>query len=225
MRTGQKLLLGVGGLLATWVGWGAYVDRTTPRVPSETLDRFDGVVVRRYPRSVAVETTADGEGEAFRRLFRYISGENEGREDVAMTAPVLTRGAASRPAPPVGGESETVPMTAPVRTERDGARVTMAFFLPAEYTPESAPTPTDPAVRLVVEPPRTVAARRFSWYATDQRVAAERTRLLGVLADRGVETRGDPVLLQYDDPWTPPFMRRNEVEVPVRWDDTGPDRR
>ncbi|PCR88982.1 SOUL family heme-binding protein [Natrinema ejinorense] len=200
MRSIRTLVLGAGGLLALWIGWGAYVSRTTERVSSETLDRFDGVEVRRYPRTVLAETTAPDDGTAFRRLFRYISGANARGEDVAMTAPVTTRG-------------ESISMTAPVRTESESDDVRMAFYLPSTYTPDTAPTPTDTDVRLVVEPPRTTAVRSFSWYATDERVDRERNRLLEQLSRRGIETRGEPTLLQYNDPWTPPFMRTNEVEV------------
>jgi len=219
MRPVTRTIFGaIAGLLALWIGWGAYVDRKTERVPYERLETIDGVELRRYPRTILVETTAPDRGTAFRRLFRYISGANEGGEEVATTARVATGGEAIAMTAPVrtvrdGGES--VSMTAPVRTDREGSTVTMAFYLPAAYDPETAPPPTDPKVRLVVEPPRTVATRRFSWYATDDRVERERRALLDVLAEHDVEPLGSPVLLQYNDPWTPPFMRRNEVEVLV----------
>jgi hypothetical protein len=94
----------------------------------------------------------------------------------------------------------------------------MAFYLSAAYTPERAPVPTDPEVRLVVDPPKTLAVRRFSWYATRSRVDRERDRLLDALDRAGRETRGEPTLLRYNDPWTPPFMRRNEVAITVATD-------
>lgn len=219
MRTGTKVLLGgVGGLVALWVAWGVYVDRSTERVPYTVLDSADGVELRRYPRTVLVETTADDDRTAFRRLFRYISGRNEGGREVAMTTPVASGGERAQPTAPgeaAGDDGEDVSMTAPVRTDRDGTGVTMAFYLPADYGPDTAPKPVDSDVRLVVEPPKTTAVRRFSWFATTGRVARQRRRLLDELSRRGIETIGSPVLLQYDDPWTPPFMRRNEVEVPL----------
>lgn len=214
----RKALFGTGALLALWIGWGAYVDRTTERVPYETVGRFDGVEVRHYPQTVLVETTAPDSSAAFRRLFRYISGANEGDQELAMTAPVTTRGETVTMTAPVRiarRSGESVSMTAPVRSRRDADGVTMAFHLPSECTPSTAPTPTNPDVDLVVEPPRTVAVRRFSWYPTDRRVVTERERLLRELARRGVEVTGESAVLQYDDPWTPPFMRRNEVEIPV----------
>lgn len=122
-----------------------------------------------------------------------------------MTAPVRT----------VRGAVEPASMTAPVRTSRAAGSVTMAFFLPPSYGPERAPVPKDSRIHIVVEPPRTVAARRFSWYATRGRVRPHRRRLLDSLAEAGVETRGELVTLQYNDPWTPPFLRRNEVAVTI----------
>ncbi|QIO21577.1 heme-binding protein [Haloarcula sp. JP-L23] len=211
----RKLLATLAAAVMLWVGWGLYITRTTEHVPYETLDEFDGVEIRRYPRTVLVETTAPTAGAAFRRLFRYISGENEAGEDVDMTAPVATDGATVEMTAPVKIGTD-VTMTAPVRTgDADDDPVTMAFYLPAEYTPATAPAPTDSTVRLVVDPPRTAAVRAFGWYATADRVASEREALLETLADRGIEIRGDPVVLQYNDPWTPPFMRRNEVAVDV----------
>ncbi|WP_115862458.1 SOUL family heme-binding protein [Halorussus litoreus] len=228
MRTRTKTLLATaGGLLGAWVGWGLYVGRTTETVPSETVATFDGVEIRRYPSLVLAETTAGSNGDAFNRLFRYISGENETGDEVAMTAPVATRGTEIPMTAPVrtdrtGSErrvdradSEKVSMTSPVRTNRSEGEVTMAFYLPADYDPGDAPIPTNPSVRLAVEPARTLAVKSFSWYATDGRVRRYRESLLDALSEHGIEPRTRPSLLQYDDPLTPPFMRRNEVAVEV----------
>jgi len=147
MRTRTKaLLVAAGGLFALWVARGAYAARSVPSVPYETLTQFDGVELRRYPPAVLAETTAPDQRTAFGRLFRYIDGANEAREEVAMTAPVATRSTGTE-----------VSMTAPVRTRGDETGVTMGFYLPEEYDAESAPVPTESGVRLVVEPERTVA--------------------------------------------------------------------
>ncbi|WP_247002526.1 SOUL family heme-binding protein [Halosolutus gelatinilyticus] len=212
------LAAGVCGLLAAWIGWGAYVLGTTERVPAETLDRDGPFELRRYPATVLVETTAPDRSTAFRRLFRYISGENGTGDELPMTAPVTTHGETGSVAEPVrsadrGGDAVTT--TAPVGTDRSVGGITMAFFLPPTYAVDAAPIPTDPDVHLVVEPSRTVAVHRFSWYATPDRVDRARRSLFAELDDRVLEHHYDPALLQYNDPWTPPFMRRNEVAVTV----------
>jgi hypothetical protein len=208
----------VAGLLMGWIAWGAYVIKTTERVPYDVLDTTEEYELRRYPETVLVETEAETENAAFWRLYRYITGENESSEKVTMTAPVASDGETIPMTAPVRRErtdGESVGMTAPVRAGRGDGATSLAFYLPAEYAPETAPTPTDPSVRLVVEPPRTMAVRKFSWYATDRRVERNERALLEALAERNVGVSGRPTLLQYNDPWTPPFMRRNEVAVLV----------
>lgn len=217
IRTTNFLAI-VGGLFVAWVGWGAYVSRQIELTPYEPVDSFDDVELRRYPQSILVETTAEDRRVAFGRLYRYLSGANEGPNSAAMPPSVMARGevgALTAPVRSVRASSEGVPMTAPVRTAEENGAITMSFYLPESYTTETAPMPTDPAVRLVVEPPRTVAAKRFSWYATAGRTERNRQKLLETLNERGIEPIGEPSVLQYNDPWTPPFMRRNEVVVSV----------
>jgi hypothetical protein len=92
----------------------------------------------------------------------------------------------------------------------------MRFYLPASFDIETAPEPTDPEVRLVELPSETLAVRRFSWWTTDRRVERQTARLRSDL-DGTAEFRpaGEPTLLRYDPPWTPPFLRTNEVAVAV----------
>lgn len=207
MRQLTKLaLLGGGALLAAWTAWGVYATRSADPVPYQHLGTVDGIERRGYAESVLVETTASNERTAFRRLFQYISGANEVSDAISMTAPVVTR------------DGESIQMTAPVRSgssEDTDNEVRMAFYLPPTYDAESAPEPTDDAVALVVEPPKTLAVKRFSWYAPSWRVARQERQLLSRIDDQGLEQRGEPTLLRYNDPLTPPFMRRNEVAVEV----------
>jgi hypothetical protein len=247
---------GVGALLAGWTIWGLYQKRGVETVPAESVSEIDGVELRRYPRTVLVETTADSQREAFGRLFRYISGENEagtsipvtdadapdeveeaptGIEDdseaaesrsgeqIAMTAPVESirqRLGGGEPEGTAGEERDAagaeVEMTAPVETDDTEDGVRMAFYLPAEYDYDTAPVPTDPDVRLVERPARTLAVLRFSGLARDGTVDAKTDSLLGTLAAADVDVVDEPFLLRYDDPRTPPWLRRNEVAVEVR---------
>ena len=202
----KTLLAGGGALLAGWIGWGIYSSREAQSVPYERLRTLNGVEIRQYPRTVLVETTAPDQRRAFRRLFEYISGDNRGDESISMTAPVQTR------------SGESISMTVPVRSETaatDTDAVQMGFYLPTEYGPETAPEPTASDVSLVTEPAKRVAVDRFSWYAPAWRVERRTRKLLSTLEREGVEPVGDPYLLRYDDPWTPPFMRRNEAAVAV----------
>lgn len=212
MASKGRLAVGVAGaLLLAVVGRRLYENRATPHVPYETVGHIGDVELRRYPTSVIVETAADSERRAFGRLFRYISGANDGGRSISMTAPVET--------------GVRVPMTAPVETSvavgrsdvpLDDVDDRMAFYLPADYDFESAPRPTDPAVHLVEVPARTLAVLPFSWWTSDGRVARKIDRLRSTLSGADVTVVGEPSLMRYDAPGTPPFLRTNEVCVEVR---------
>lgn len=240
-RSQAKAVVGAVGVgvaaAAVWTGVDILRNRGVERVPYKPVGEIDGVEFRRYPETIRVRTTAPSNREAFFRLFRYIDGGNAGGQSVSMTAPVATEGeegdgeaerdgAAIEMTAPVetrvgspetdGGES--IAMTAPVATEDDGADedgVTMSFFLPEEYTPETAPEPTEEGVELVVDPPRTLAVVGFSWWTPEVRVASKRRELSERLDEAGIEAVDEPRLLRYDGPGTPPWRRTNEVVVEV----------
>lgn len=178
----------------------------------EVVERLgETVELRRYGERLAAEVIVasdpDGEGRnaAFGVLFDYISGANRSRTQIAMTAPVETDAA-----------PEKIAMTAPVATARtENQETSMRFFLPASYTLETAPEPTDSRVRLVVLPPQTVATLRYSGSRAEQRVAERQAELLAALKTSGWQPTAVPVSFFYDPPWTLPFLRRNEVAVPV----------
>ncbi|ACB26233.1 SOUL family heme-binding protein [Methylobacterium radiotolerans] len=161
------------------------------------LDR--GVEIRSYAPRLAVETDArgQGDGDAFGRLFRYITGANRAGDRIAMTAPVES-----------GGRR----LAATVPVEQDGTG-TMRFFLPRAVAAAGAPAPTGPGVRLVELPAELVAALRFSGRLTPEARAAQAGILAAVLAAAGRAPAGAPFVMGYDPPFAIPFLRRNEVAV------------
>lgn len=187
----------------------------TEEPPYRELARLaGGVEVRAYEPRLYAEATAPADASsprnaAFRKLFRYIAGANRTEAEIAMTIPVETD------EPTAGRE---IAMTAPVETAEgagDGA-MTMRFFLPADMTLETAPQPTDPAVRIGRLPPQTMAVLRFSGSTRDSRVAARKRDLMRALeAADDWRATGAPTAYFYDPPWTLPFVKRNEVAVPV----------
>jgi hypothetical protein len=171
----------------------------------------ENIEVRRYPPRVVAETSVTAPDEssarnkAFRALFDYISGANRSQTKVAMTAPVET---AAKP--------EKIAMTVPVETKAQATGTyVMRFFLPAGYTLETAPEPTNPDVRIFEVPERTVAVLRFSGSRGSDNVAVHLSELDTVLEGSGWRAAGEPFSMFYDPPWTIPFLRRNEVAVPV----------
>jgi hypothetical protein len=174
--------------------------------PAYTVTRTlsDGVELRAYPARVAAETTiADGgDGEAFGRLFRYITGANQAAATMRMTAPVQQE------------SGRMIAMTVPVELAGDPGARSMRFFLPKENA-SHPPVPTDPKVRIVTLPPATFATLRFSGTLTAASRAQAAARLHAVLSREGIGEAGPPSILSYDPPFTIPFLRRNEVAIPV----------
>jgi hypothetical protein len=66
-----------------------------------------------------------------------------------------------------------------------------------------------------VWPPTRTAAVRFRGYAPEKTVARKTQWLLDCLKADGIQATGVPFVAQYHPPWTPPFMRHNEVLVEV----------
>ena len=171
----------------------------------------DDLEVRRYEPRLAIETEIEAEdrdavqSQAFRILAAYIFGENETREEVAMTAPVETE-----------KRSSEIAMTVPVETESEAGRLRMRFFAPAAYTLETLPRPKDERIRFVEVPAETMAVLRFSGLGRAAAIESRTGELLAGLGGSGWVQAGQPRVLFYDPPWTLPFFRRNEVVVPVR---------
>lgn len=106
-------------------------------------------------------------------------------------------------------------MTAPVLQAGDTSGWRVAFVVPAQYSWETAPQPTDPRVKLRLLPARTVAAVRFSGTWDEERFTTKEKELRALLADRGLKTIGEAMYARYNPPFTPWFLRRNEVMIAV----------
>ncbi len=175
-----------------------------------TVEKTDGdFQVRLYAPHVVAEVLVDGTLEdagnkAFRPLFNYISGENRTQGKIAMTAPV-----AQQP------EGQKIAMTAPVGQQAVSNRWVVTFAMPASFTLETLPEPTDKKVHL-----RTIAARRMaivSYSGTWSRERYERhlTRLREWMTTNGLRGAGEPVWARYNPPFTLWFLRRNEILLTI----------
>lgn len=165
--------------------------------------------LRAYDPSVVAEVKAEGDRDGavnagFRILAAYIFGANVPGTSIAMTAPV-TQEAGQR-----------IAMTAPVTQQGGMGAWTIRFIMPAGSKLATLPRPKDSRIRLVEVPGRRIAAVRFSGFATDAALAEQERQLGEWMATRKLKPAGRAVFAYYDPPWTLPFLRRNEVLVPVR---------
>ena len=155
--------------------------------------RSDGKFqVRDYSALTLVETPMPGSAQggdngSFMRLFRFITGGNEAKRKIAMTTPVLMSGS--------------------------GSNATMAFVMPAKMKTTEVPKPSDGSVRV-----RELEAGRFAvlHYGGGRNAKKEAESLAHLQTWMKAERLGllsPPVYGYFDPPWTPAFLRRNEVMV------------
>ena len=161
----------------------------------------DGYEVRRYQDRLAAQVSgSSATNSTFRKLFKYISGANTAAEKVAMTVPVT--------------HSVSIEMTVPVATSAEGY---MQFFLPSSFTPETAPVPTDPGIKIVNVEGGYYAVFEYSGRSTNANFDKQQRILVNSLERDGVTQKSAPIMATYNGPLTLPFMRRNEVMVMIDW--------
>lgn len=200
------------GFVAIFVVLTAATAMATEEAGFKLLEKDGSFELRQYAGHVVAETRVEADfedagGVAFQRLFRYISGNNVAQQEIAMTAPVTQSGGAPR--------SEKIAMTAPVSQAADGHAFIVAFTLPSTYTLATAPKPRDQTVQLRDVPPQLIACWRYSGRWTVANYRESETLLRQRIKTRGLVVRGDAALARYNPPFTPWFLRRNEVLIPV----------
>ena len=171
----------------------------------EVVQRLDAVEIRQYAPYVVAEVTVPGPADsagnrAFPLLAGYIFGKNKGERKMAMTAPVT-----QTPTP------VKMAMTAPVTQAPVAEGYLVQFVLPKSVTLDTAPEPLDPRVKIREVPAHRVAAVRFSGFWSEDNYQRHLSQLTTGLQAAGLRWKGEPVYSRYDAPWTPWFMRRNEI--------------
>ena len=160
-------------------------------------DRYE---IRSYDSYLAAETMVYGDFDstgntAFRRLASFIFGRNSQGLKMNMTVPVT-------------------------RQQTDANSYRYRFVMEKAYSDTELPRPKDDLVSLVRVPAGHYAAVRYRGRRNETQYSRAEAELLAALEHDGVEVAGTPVSAVYDGPFTPPIMRRNEVLVPVRWQET-----
>ena len=158
----------------------------------EVVERFGDWEVREY-ENFSVCSTTNVEGfTGFQTLAGYIFGKNKEEKKMAMTTPVfMTEGK-------------------------------MSFVMPSEYWSgdlDKAPTPMDDSsvVKETVEK-KLVAALWYGGVSTKKEVAKRKDLLKTRIDGQDVFELGEQELMgaSYNDPFTAPWKRRNEVLAVVK---------
>ena len=175
-------------------GCSVFGDVSVDIIPYETIEKNGSFEVRKYERLVFASTRMPGGLDSsyspFRKLFDYISGNNKKTEKIAMTAPVFLD---------------------------QGKQITktMSFVLPESFSLPMTPLPTDSSVKLSELQNFVVAVISFSGFLNQNSISVHRVQLQNWILKRGFKIIGDPKVAGYNPPFTLPFLRRNEILIPI----------
>jgi hypothetical protein len=190
----KRLLLIFGALLLVGFSWiGCKASRAGYEGPDYAVISKSGKVeIRRYEDMVgAVTPTAkdnqSGRNSGFARLFRYITGENEGKTKIAMTSPVF------------------------MASDDDANELSMMFVMPKETVKSGVPKPSSGAVSVTTTKGGDFAVLRFKGHRSQEAQKEALASLRESITKQGLKSVGDPIFAYYDPPWIPEFARRNEV--------------
>ena len=181
------------GVVAAAVEAGMYNGYETP---DYRVERSEGAFeVRTYGPQVVAEVSVTGTrsqaaSRGFRALAGYIVGGNDRQENIAMTAPV-----------------SQIPV-------ENG--YTVRFAMPASFNLDTLPAPKRDAVRLKRLEGSRLAVVQFSGRWTAARLAAKEAELRAWAASNDIAVGGEPTYFFYNDPFTLPWKRRNEVALSLR---------
>jgi len=171
----------------------------------EVTARIGDVELRQYASYVVAEVLIAGSAteagnKGFRILAGYIFGKNKGERKLAMTAPITQAAAPMKLA-----------MTAPVTQSAAPGGYLIQFVLPRSVTLDAAPIPIDRRIVIRQTQPMRVAAIRYSGRWSDANYNRHLAQLEDTLRKAGVKWSGEPVYSRYNPPFTPWFLRRNEI--------------
>ena len=144
--------------------------------------------IRKYPNRLVIETNSI-QGNGFRKLFNYISGNNKENEEIKMT----------------------VPVTQEIKNEN----MTMQFYLPSKFNKDNAPKPVDSEVKILTIEGGYYAVIEYSGRSSDKNFLKNKDILEKALKQDNLSVLSPPIRASYNSPFTLPILKRNEVMYKV----------
>ena len=140
--------------------------------------------IRKYSDRLVIETNSI-EGNGFKKLFNYISGNNEDSQEIKMT----------------------VPVTQEIKNEN----MTMQFYLPSKFNEDNAPKPSNSDIKILTIEGGYYAVIKYSGRSSDKNFLKNKDILKKQLKQDNITIIGPPIRASYNSPFTLPMLKRNEV--------------
>ena len=140
--------------------------------------------IRKYSDRLVIETNSI-QGNGFRKLFNYISGNNK--------------------------ESQEIKMTVPVTQEIKNGNMTMQFYLPLKFNKDNAPKPSNSDIKILTIEGGYYAVIKYSGRSSDKNFLKNKDILEKKLKQDNITIISPPIRASYNSPFTLPMLKRNEV--------------
>ena len=140
--------------------------------------------IRKYSDRLVIETNSI-EGNGFRKLFNYISGNNEKNQEIKMTVPVTQ--------------------------EIKNGNMTMQFYLPLKFNKDNAPKPSNSDIKILTIEGGYYAVIEYSGRSSDKNFLKNKDILEKLLIEDNITILSPPIRASYNSPFTLPMLKRNEV--------------
>ena len=147
--------------------------------------------IRKYSDRLAVQALNTNQNNSFRKLFNYISGDNETNEEIKMTIPVT-------------------------QMEKKG-NMTMQFYLPSKFNKDNIPNPSRFDIEIVNVEGGYYAVIRYSGRASNKNFIKHKEILENELKKDNILISGSAIKASYNSPFTLPMLKRNEAMFKVNW--------
>ena len=161
----------------------------------EVVKKNEIYEIRKYSDRLAIETEISNQGSSFRKLFNYISGNNENNEEIKMTTPVT-------------------------QVEKKGS-MTMQFYLPSRFNKDNIPSPSNSDVKILNIKGGYYAVITYSGRASDKNFMKHKNILENKLKKDNISILSPPIKATYNNPLTLPMLRRNEAMFVINIKDKG----
>jgi len=171
------------------------------------LKEYENFEIRNYDSYLVAEVDIEGSynksgNEAFRILAGYIFGDNQSSIKMNMTAPVESEAIQS---------SEKMNMTTPVFSNKNVNGYTYRFVMESKYTQETLPVPNNSKIRITEIKDRVMAVISFSGRWSQKNFEKHEQILVNDLKNEGIGVASEAIYARYNAPFTPWFLRRNEI--------------
>lgn len=159
----------------------------------KVLKKYDLFEIRKYDAAnfsfVTIKTDSyqKSSGSGFKTLAGYIFGDNDKKESIAMTSPVVVN------------LDETI---------------TMQFMLPKKYNLNGLPKPDNPDVHFKSEKEKFMATIAFGGWSNDKKIAEYTAKLNALLKENGIKHFNKFSYFGYNPPFQL-LNRRNEIAVEI----------